>query len=173
MRRRYRRWNSARRGSRQLIDDGGDHRIEICDLVMQFDVSTSEGFEGDAIGHLHITISSQAGPPRGQRADELATHLAVTAVLRQHPQRFHHSVPTWRRDGSLACEGGMGGVLSVEIVVLASPAPVLPVRSRDLEDRNPRLLHKAQEACAVTDGRLHSDARCRSPSEHIQAGICR
>ena len=34
----------------QFVDDGGDHRVEICDLVMQLEVTAGEGFEGDAIG---------------------------------------------------------------------------------------------------------------------------
>ena len=69
----------------------------------------------------------------------------------------------------------MGGVLSVEIVVFASPAPVLPVRGRDLEDRNPRLLHKAQEACAVAAGAFdtHADesAKTMQPGQEFLVAI--
>ena len=34
----------------QFVDDCGDHRVEICDLVMQLEVTAAEEFEGDAIG---------------------------------------------------------------------------------------------------------------------------
>ena len=37
---------------RQLIDDGGDYRIEICDLIMQFEVTAGQGLEADAIGGI-------------------------------------------------------------------------------------------------------------------------
>jgi hypothetical protein len=60
----------------------------------------------------------------------------------------------------------MGGVLRVEIVVLATPTPILLVRSRDLEDRDLCLLHKAQEPCAVAAGRLDSDALKLTEGEH-------
>jgi hypothetical protein len=77
---------------------------------------------------------------------------------RQDPQGFDHAVPTSRRHGPLACEGGMGGVLSVEIVVLSTSTPILLVRGRDLENRNPGLLHEAQKSCAIASGRLYADA---------------
>ena len=35
---------------RQLVDNGGDHYIQVRDLVMQFEVTASKGFEADAIG---------------------------------------------------------------------------------------------------------------------------
>ena len=60
----------------------------------------------------------------------------------------------------------MGGVLRVEIVVLATPTPILLVRSRDLEDRDLCLLHEAQEPCAIAAGRLDSDALQLSEGAH-------
>ena len=51
----------------------------------------------------------------------------------------------------------MGGVLGVEIVVLAASTPILLVGGRDREDRDLCLLHEAQEPCAVTARRLDSD----------------
>jgi len=45
------------------VDDSADHRIEICDLVVQFEVSTREGFEADAIGGLDIAIGGEVRPP--------------------------------------------------------------------------------------------------------------
>ena len=156
---------------RQLVNDGGDHRVEIRDLIMQLEVSAGEGFECDAIGRFHIAIGSQVWPPCGQRADELhaghATQLIAQPVRgaddrildqlqcdtpgrysrlpasHQNPQRFDHAVAASRRHGPLACKGGVGGVLSVEIVVFAPPATILLIRGRDLEDRNPSLLHEA------------------------------
>jgi hypothetical protein len=56
---------------RQLIDDGGDHHIEIRDLIMQFEVTAGQGLKADAIGGFHVAISSKIGPLRGQGADEL------------------------------------------------------------------------------------------------------
>jgi hypothetical protein len=76
----------------------------------------------------------------------------------QNPQGFDHAVPASRRHGPLACKGGVGGVLRVEIVVLATPTSILLVWSRDLEDRDICLLHEAQEPCALAAGRLDSDA---------------
>ena len=48
---------------RQLVDDGDNHRVEIRDLIMQFEVSAGQGFEADAIGRLHVAISGKVRPP--------------------------------------------------------------------------------------------------------------
>ena len=64
---------------RQLVDDGGDHRIEICDLIMQFEVTAGQRLEADAIGGIQVAISGKIGSPRGQRADEL--HAGQAAQL--------------------------------------------------------------------------------------------
>src|ERR1700722_8772006 len=93
------------------------------------------------------TLLTQSSPCEGSQSLSL-----------QNPQGFDHAVPASRRHGPLACKGGMGGVLRVEIVVLATPTPILLVRSRDLEDRDLCLLHEAQEPCAIAAGRLDSDA---------------
>jgi hypothetical protein len=53
----------------------------------------------------------------------------------ENPQGFDHPVPASRRHGPLACKSGMGRVLSIEIVVLATPAAILLVGGRNLEDR--------------------------------------
>ena len=45
----------------QFVDDGGDHRVEICDLVMQLEVTAGEGFEADAIGEIHVAIGGRSG----------------------------------------------------------------------------------------------------------------
>ena len=69
----------------------------------------------------------------------------------------------------------MGGVLGVEIVVLATPPPILLVWGRDLEDHDLCLLHEAQEPCAVAAGRLDSDALKLSegahPGEHLAIAL--
>ncbi len=41
---------------RRLIDDGGDHRIEIRDLIMQFEVTAGQGLEADAIGGFQVAM---------------------------------------------------------------------------------------------------------------------
>ena len=65
----------------------------------------------------------------------------------------------------------MGRVLSIEIVVLATPAAILLVGSGDLEDRDLCLLHEAQQPCAVATARLYSDAlkltEGSHPGEHL------
>ena len=66
----------------------------------------------------------------------------------------------------------MGGVLSVEIVVLATPAAIVLVRRRDLQNLDPGLLHEAQQAGTVVP--VDSmPMRWSSPKERIQASICR
>ena len=37
---------------RQLVYDGSDHHIEICDLIMQFEVTAGQRLEADAIGGI-------------------------------------------------------------------------------------------------------------------------
>jgi hypothetical protein len=37
---------------RQFVDDSGDHRIQVGDLVVQFEVTPGEGFEANAIGAI-------------------------------------------------------------------------------------------------------------------------
>ena len=64
---------------RQLIDDGGDHHIEIRNLVVQLKVTSGEQFEADAIGGIQIAICCQIRPPGGQRTDEL--HAGEVAQL--------------------------------------------------------------------------------------------
>ena len=69
----------------------------------------------------------------------------------------------------------MGRVLSVEIVVLATPAAILLVGRRDLENRNPGLLHETEETCAIAAGRLYSDAlkltEGSHPGEHLTIAL--
>ena len=38
----------------KLLDDGADHRVEIGDLVMQFEIAAGKRFEADPIGGFHI-----------------------------------------------------------------------------------------------------------------------
>jgi hypothetical protein len=69
----------------------------------------------------------------------------------------------------------MGGVLSVEIIVLTAPAAVLLVRGCDLENRKPGLLHEAQQPGSVAAGRLDSDAlqlaEGSHPGEHLAIAL--
>jgi len=184
---------------RQLVDNGCDHHIQVRDLVMQFEVAASKGFEADTIGGLQVPIRGQVRAPRRKGSDELhagkAAELISKAVRRaddrvvdhlqgdaprayrrfpashQNSQGFDHPVPASRRHGPLACEGGMGRVLSIEIVVLATPAAILLVGSGDLEDRDLCLLHEAQEPRAIAAGRFYPDAlqvaEGAHPCEHL------
>src|SRR5512144_173358 len=47
-------------GGSKLIDDGGDHGIEVGDLVVKFEISASERLERDPIGRCHIAIVPRA-----------------------------------------------------------------------------------------------------------------
>jgi hypothetical protein len=89
----------------------------------------------------------------------------------ENPQGFDHPVPASRRHGPLVCKSGMGRVLSIEIVVLATPAAILLVGSGDLENRNPGLLHETEEARAIAASRLYTDAlqvaEGSPPGEHL------
>jgi hypothetical protein len=188
---------------RQLIDDGDDHYIEIRDLVMQFQVTASQGLEPDAIGGIQVAIGGKIGSPRGQGADELHAGKAAQLIAKavgsaddcvvdhlqgdapgahrglpaghENPQGFDHAVPASRRHGPLACKGGMGGVLGVEIVVLAASAAILVVGSGDLENCNPCLLHEAQQPCTIATGRFYPDAlqvaECAHPGEHLAIAL--
>ena len=80
------------------------------------------------------------------------------AASRENPQGFDHAVPASRRDRPLAGEGGMGSVLCIEIVVLAAPAPIMPIRRRHFQNLDARLLHEAQQASAIAAGRLNANA---------------
>ena len=62
---------------RQLVDDGGDHGVEVGDLVVQFEVAPGERLERDPVGRGHVAVVGQVRPPGGQRPDELhAGHVA-------------------------------------------------------------------------------------------------
>ncbi len=56
----------------------------------------------------------------------------------------------------------MRRVLGIEIIVLASPPPILIVRRRDFQDLDPRLLNEAEQASAIAAGRT----RCRRAAAH-------
>src|ERR1700678_1504308 len=187
----------------QLLENGCDHRVEVGDLVMQCEVAAGQRLEPDTIGGLQVAICGQIGPPRAQRSDELhpgeAAELIPKAVggaddcvvdhlqsdppgahrgfpaSHENPQGFDHPVAASRRHGPLACKGGMGRVLSVEIVVLATPAAILLVGRRDFENRNPGLLHETEETCAIAAGRLYSDAlqvaEGAHPGEHLAIAL--
>jgi hypothetical protein len=64
----------------------------------------------------------------------------------------------------------VGGVLGIQVVVLAASAPVAPVRGRDLEDLDAGPLQVAEQPGAVGAGRLDADApehpQGAHPGEH-------
>src|SRR5580704_15188214 len=45
----------------RLIGEERTDRVEICDLVMQLEVTAGEGFEGDAIGRIQVAIGGKIG----------------------------------------------------------------------------------------------------------------
>ena len=163
-----------------------DHRVEVCDLVVQFEIAASKRLEADPVGRFHIAIGRQIRSPGGQGSDELhAGHGAQgvaqpvrcgddrgldhlqgdapcrnggLAANRENAQGFDHSVAASRRDGSLTGKGGMRSVLRVEIVVLAAPAPIMLVRRRHLQHLDPRVLHEAEQTSAIAAGRFNANA---------------
>jgi hypothetical protein len=65
---------------RQLVDNGCDHHIQVRDLVMQFEVAASEGFEADTIGGLQVPIRGQVRAPRRKGSGQTAP-----GALRRQP----------------------------------------------------------------------------------------
>ena len=63
----------------QFVDDSGDHHVEICDLIVQLEVTAGQRLEADAIRRIQVAISGKIGSLRGQRADEL--HAGQAAQL--------------------------------------------------------------------------------------------
>jgi hypothetical protein len=74
---------------RQLVDNGCDHRVQVRDLVMQFEVAAGQRLEADTIGGLQVAICGQIGPPRAftdKDGDLSATRLRnkkLMALLNQ------------------------------------------------------------------------------------------
>ena len=71
----------------------------------------------------------------------------------------------------------MCGILGIEIIVLAAPAPVLPIRRGDLENLDPCGLQEAQEPRAVAasgfDPHALKLAQTAHPSEHLAIALSR
>jgi len=90
-------------------------------------------------------------------------------------QGLDHAVTALGRDGALAGKCCMGGVLGIQIVVLAALAAILPVRRRDLQDLDAGLLHIAEQPSAVGARRLDADASELSegahPGEHLLVAV--
>ena len=55
---------------------------QVRDLVMQFEVTASKGFEADAIGGIQVAICCQIRAPRGQGADELHAGKAAQLIAK-------------------------------------------------------------------------------------------
>lgn len=75
----------------------------------------------------------------------------------QRPQRFHHPIVRPRGDRAATCVGGVGGLFSVDGVVLAAFAAVGLVASRDFEDLDPGLVEVAHNPGPVGAGALDAD----------------
>src|SRR5690242_9824906 len=55
----------------KLLDDGGDHAVEVGDLVVQLEVASGEGAERDPVGGCHVAVVGHVGAPGSQRPDQL------------------------------------------------------------------------------------------------------
>src|ERR1700730_19072859 len=53
----------------KFIDDGANHRVEIGDFVMQFEIAPTERLEGDPVSRYHVAVVGQVWPPRCQCPD--------------------------------------------------------------------------------------------------------
>ena len=53
---------------REFVDDGPDHRVEIGDLVVQFQRAAGSGCEADPVSGFDIAIARQVWPPASARA---------------------------------------------------------------------------------------------------------
>jgi hypothetical protein len=75
----------------------------------------------------------------------------------QHPQRLDLAVLGLGDAGTPAGQGGAGGVLGIDGVVLATPAPVRAVGPIDLGDLDPSLAKMAGDPGAVAASALDPD----------------
>ena len=64
-----------------------DYRIEISDLIMQFEVTAGQVMEADAIGGFQVAMGSKIGLPRGQGADELHAGKAAQLIAKTVGER--------------------------------------------------------------------------------------
>ena len=173
----------------EVIDDGADHGIEVGDFVVQFEVSPRERFQADPVGGVDIAIGGEVRSPGRQGANELhAGHRSQRAPqrvrgadngvldhLESHTPRRHGRLPAGHEDAqgfdhavtasgchrARAGESRMRSVLGIEIVVLATSAPVLLVRRGDFKNLDPGILGEAQQAGTPFGGRLSSGPVCR------------
>ena len=146
----------------ELIDDGGDHGIKVGDLVMQLEVASSKGLQCDPIGRCHRAVVRHVRAPGRQCPDELHTgqlaqHIAESVgraddrvldhlqrdapgsdcgfpTCLENTQGLDHAVTALGCDGALAGEGCMGGILGIEIVVLAPLAAIPLIRCCHFQD---------------------------------------
>jgi hypothetical protein len=157
---------------RKLIDDSGDHGVEVGDLVVQFEIATGKRLERYTVSSLDLAVARQIRAQCCQSSNKLHSghvaqqiaqlvrrrddrvldhlqrdppcHYSSLAAGDEDTQRFDHAIAATRRDGSLACKGSVRGVLCVEIIVLATLPAILPVGRRHLQNRHPGLLQEAQ-----------------------------
>jgi hypothetical protein len=89
-------------------------------------------------------------------------------------------MPSLRRGGNspLACKGGVSGALGIQIITLATPAAIMPIRRCNFQYLDPGGLQKAQQPGAVAAGRFNPDtqkiARRAHPCQHLSITLsCR
>jgi hypothetical protein len=54
----------------ELVDDGGDHDVEVSDLVVQLEVAPGQRLERDPVGRGDVAVVGHVWPPGGKRPDE-------------------------------------------------------------------------------------------------------
>ena len=81
------------------------------------------------------TIGEDIAGCLNQLQSNLARGDGRLAASLEHPQRFDHSIAALGRNGALTSEGCVGGILGVQIIVLAAPTTIAFIRRRDLEHR--------------------------------------
>lgn len=64
----------------QVINDGADHRIKICNLVMKLEIAAGKRSDADAVGRLHTAIGHQVGASGCERPDQLLQRHATKLV---------------------------------------------------------------------------------------------
>jgi hypothetical protein len=95
----------------------------------------------------------------------------------EDPEGLDHPVTGFGRDGALAGKGRMGGVLSIEIIVLSPPATIMFIRGCHLQNLDTSILYVTQEPGAIGACGLNADAAELSegphPGQHLPISLSR
>ena len=172
---------------RQLVDDGGDHRIEVGDLVVQLEIAAGQGLQADPVGGLHVAIAPSGPAARPPAFGRAACGSCGAAPLASSPARTRWcsgssagrcAAPPPRSSGRRSRRAmprssrpGFSGVTvrmpakAACAAFWASKSSFLPRRRRSClsgvvtsSTVDPGLLQEAQEPGAIAAGRLDADA---------------